>query len=123
MPKQKSFLRVFTETGPLVVLAVAIVFLVAILCGWFAAGVELIEWLFTFTRRWERFQVDELAIVLVALALGMTWFALRRYGDARREVKMRVEAQARLRESLAEQRRLAQSYVSLQEAERKALAR
>ena len=30
MPKQKSFLRVFTETGPLVVLAVAIAFLVGI---------------------------------------------------------------------------------------------
>jgi two-component system, NarL family, sensor histidine kinase UhpB len=101
----------------------AIVLVVALGCGWIAAHFELIEWLFTHSRPWERFQVDELAIVLVALALGMTWFALRRYGDARREVAMRVEAQARLTESLAEQRRLAQRYVLLQEAERKALAR
>jgi glucose-6-phosphate-specific signal transduction histidine kinase len=101
----------------------AIVLVAAAVCGWVAAHVELIEWLFTLTRRWERFQVDELAIVLVALAVGMTWFALRRYGDARREVRMRNEAQAKLTESLAEQRRLAQRYVLLQEAERKSLAR
>jgi glucose-6-phosphate-specific signal transduction histidine kinase len=101
----------------------AIVLIAAVACGWLAARVELIEWLFTYTRRFERFQVDELAIVLVALAIGMTWFALRRYADARREVVMRNEAQARLSESLAEQRRLAQRYVLLQEAERKALAR
>jgi glucose-6-phosphate-specific signal transduction histidine kinase len=107
--------RVWTDLAVVLGLAAA--------CWWVAAHVELIEWLFTHTRRWERFQLDELAIVLFALALGMTWFALRRYGDARREVRMRNEAQARLTESLAEQRRLAQRYVSLQEAERKALAR
>src|SRR5882672_1943109 len=101
----------------------AIVLIVAAACGALAARVELIEWLFTYTRPFERFQVDELAIVLVALAIGMTWFALRRYADARREVVMRNEAQAQLSESLAEQRRLAQRYVLLQEAERKALAR
>ena len=96
---------------------------VAVGCGWIAAHFELVEWLFTHSRPWERFQVDELAIVLVALAIGMTWFALRRYFDARREVAMRNEAQARLTESLGEQRRLAQRYVLLQEAERKAIAR
>jgi len=96
---------------------------VALVCGWAAAHVELMEWLFALTRRWERFQVDELAVVLVTLALGMTWFALRRYRDARAEMRRRNEAQARLAESLAEQRRLAQRYLLLQEAERKALAR
>jgi two-component system sensor histidine kinase UhpB len=101
----------------------AIVLIVATGCGWIAARFEVIEWLFTHSRPWERFQVDELAIVLVALAVGMTWFALRRYHNARREVRLRNEAQARLTESLAEQRRLAQRYLLLQEAERKALAR
>jgi two-component system sensor histidine kinase UhpB len=101
----------------------AIVLAAAAVCWWIAAHVELIEWLFAHTRGMERFQVDELAIVLVALAIGMTWFALRRYGDARREVIKRNEAQSRLTEALAEQRRLAQRYVLLQEAERKALAR
>src|SRR5207249_11570809 len=72
----------------------AIVLVTAVACGWIAADFELIERLFTLTRRWERFQVDELAIVLVALAIGMSWFALRRYADARRELAMRNEAQA-----------------------------
>jgi signal transduction histidine kinase len=107
--------RVWSDLG--VVLAGAAI------CWWIAAHVELIEWLFVHTRALERFQVDELAIVLVALAIGMTWFAMRRYVDARREVVKRNEAQSRLTEALAEQRRLAQRYVLLQEAERKALAR
>jgi glucose-6-phosphate-specific signal transduction histidine kinase len=101
----------------------AIVLVAAALCWWLASRLELIEWLFVHTRRLERFQVDELAIALVALAIGMTWFALRRYRDAKREVAKRIETQERLTESLAEQRRLAQRYVLLQEAERKALAR
>src|SRR5215472_9991581 len=101
----------------------AIVLIVAVTCGWVAAHVELIELLFKLSRQWERFQIDELAIVLVVLAIGMMWFALRRYTDARAEVRKRNEAQGRLTESLAEQRRLAQRYVLLQEAERKALAR
>ncbi len=101
----------------------AVVVALALVCGWSAARLELIEWLFTHTRSYERFQVDELAIVLFALALGLTWFALRRYGDALREMQRRNEAQSQLAESLAEQRRLAQRYVLLQEAERKALAR
>ena len=42
---------------------------------------------------------------------------------AKREVVKRIEAQSRLTEALAQQRRLAQRYVLLQEAERKALAR
>jgi len=101
----------------------AIVLIVAGACWWIAANVELIEWLYVLTRQWERFQVDELAVVLVALAIGMTWFALRRYSDARSEVRRRNEAQGRLAESLIEQRRLAQRYLLMQEAERKALAR
>ncbi|HMF27853.1 MAG TPA: hypothetical protein VKE42_03720, partial [Candidatus Cybelea sp.] len=74
----------------------AIVLIVAGACWWIAANVELIEWLYVLTRQWERFQVDELAVVLVALAIGMTWFALRRYSDARSEVRRRNEAQGRL---------------------------
>jgi two-component system, NarL family, sensor histidine kinase UhpB len=101
----------------------AIVLIVAAACWWIAANVELIEWLYVLTRQWERFQIDELAVVLVALAIGMMWFALRRYSDARAEVRRRNEAQGRLAESLGEQRRLAQRYVLMQEAERKALAR
>src|SRR5262249_5359097 len=94
----------------------AIVLGVAAGCGWGAARFELTEWLLPHPRPGERSGVDGWAFVLVALARGMVWFALRRYHDARREVARRNEAQARLSESLGEQRRLAQRYVLLQEA-------
>lgn len=102
---------------------VAIVLAISLACGWVSARLELVEHLFAATRRWERFQIDDLAVVLVALALGLAWFAARRYAEARREVAHRLVAEGRLSDSLAEQRRLAQRTVTLQEEERKALAR
>jgi signal transduction histidine kinase len=62
-------------------------------------------------------------IVLIAFALGMAWFAYRRYREAHAELVHRTDVQARLAEALAEQKRLAQRYLRLQEEERKALAR
>lgn len=96
---------------------------VALVCGWAAASFELIERLFVWTRRFERFQLDEVGVGVLVLAIGMLWFALRRYQDALREAQRHNDAQAQLAESLVEQRRLAQRYVLMQEAERKALAR
>ena len=72
---------------------------------------------------YERYQLDELPSVLLALGLGLTWFATRRYGEARREIARRKSAEAQLAAALADNRRLAQQYVELQEMERKALAR
>lgn len=96
---------------------------VALVCGWAAASFELIERLFVWTRRFEHFQLDEVGVGVLILAIGMLWFALRRYQDALREAQRHNDAQAQLAESLVEQRRLAQRYVLMQEAERKALAR
>src|SRR6185437_11394253 len=98
------------------------------------AIVTLATWvvcvLFNFTeilRRlnapYERYQLDELPSVLLVLGLGLTWFATRRYGEARQEIVRRKSAEAQLAAALAENRRLAQQYVELQESERKALAR
>jgi two-component system, NarL family, sensor histidine kinase UhpB len=78
-------------------------------------------------RRWtapfERFQLDELPAVLVVLAAGLAWFAARRYGEAGRELRRRRLAEAQLEAALLDNRRLAQQYVRLQEAEQKRLAR
>jgi glucose-6-phosphate-specific signal transduction histidine kinase len=57
------------------------------------------------------------------LALGFAWFAWRRYHEAAVEVKKRLEAEAQLFQTLAENQRLGQQYVLVQESERKALAR
>lgn len=97
----------------LVVLGAAVLF----------SHVELNEWLFASTRRWEALQVDELPAVLVVLAVGLSWFAWRRYRDAHAELGKRQAAEAQLEALLLENRRLAHKYLQAQEAERKSLAR
>jgi signal transduction histidine kinase len=84
---------------------------------------DLSEALRRWTAPWERFQLDELPAVLVVLAAGLAWFAARRYRDAGRELHRRKLAEAQLETALADNRRLSQQYVELQEAERKNLAR
>jgi two-component system sensor histidine kinase UhpB len=81
------------------------------------------EMLRRLTAPYERYQFDELPSVLLVLGLGLTWFATRRYGEARREIARRKSAELQLAAALADNRRLAQQYLELQESERKALAR
>ncbi|HEY2035618.1 MAG TPA: histidine kinase [Steroidobacteraceae bacterium] len=90
-----------------------------VLCGVF----NVTETLRHVTAPYERYQLDELPSMLLVLGLGLTWFATRRYGEAREEIVRRMRAEAQLAAALADNRRLAQQYVELQEAERKALAR
>lgn len=102
--------------------------------GVLVAVVTIVTWilcgLFNFTevlRRlnapYERYQLDELPTVLLVLGLGLTWFAVRRYAEARQEIARRKSAEMQLAAALADNRRLAQQYVERQESERKALAR
>lgn len=85
--------------------------------------VELNEWLFAWTRQWEALQIDEAPAVLVVLATCLSWFAWRRYREARAELMKRQAAEVRLAALLLENRRLAQQYLQAQEAERKSVAR
>lgn len=87
------------------------------------AHVELNEWIFVNTRPWEALQVDELPAVLAVLTTCMSWFAWRRYREARTELTKRQIAEAQLAALLLENRRLAQQYLHAQETERKSLAR
>ena len=84
---------------------------------------ELSEWLFAYTRRWEALQIDEGLPILVVLATCLSWFAWRRYREARDELSKRHAAEDRLAALLIENRRLAQQYSQAQEAERKSVAR
>lgn len=90
-----------------------------VLCALF----NVTEMLRRLNAPYERYQLDELPTVLLVLGLGLTWFAARRYGEARQEILRRKSAEAQLAAALADNRRLAQQYVDLQETERKALAR
>ncbi len=91
---------------------------------WVVCGIfNVTEMLRRLTAPYERYQLDELPVVLLVLGLGLTWFAMRRYGEATQEITRRKSAEAQLATALADNRRLAQQYVELQETERKSLAR
>jgi two-component system sensor histidine kinase UhpB len=91
----------------------------ALLCARFDVAERLLVW----THPRESYQLDELPVVLLVLATGLVWFAGRRRREARRELKGRRAAELRLAASLADNRRLTQLYLNVQEAERKAIAR
>lgn len=100
-----------------------IVLLVVLVAAVLFTQVELNEWLFARTRKWEALQIDEVPTVLVVLATCLSWFAWRRYREARAELLKRQAAEVRLAALLLENRRLAQQYLQAQEAERKSVAR
>jgi signal transduction histidine kinase len=99
-----------------------IVLLVTACVGAIAVYVELNEYMFAATRRWEVLQLDELPMTLLALTISLAWFAWRRYRDARAELGRRRAAEQRTSELLRENRHLAQQYLQAQESERKLLA-
>ena len=84
---------------------------------------DLSEKLMAWAHVHERLQVDELPAVLLAMAICLIWFSTRRYLEARRQLALRWTAESGLAAALAENQRLAQQYLDIQEYERKALAR
>jgi two-component system, NarL family, sensor histidine kinase UhpB len=102
---------------------VAVVVVLTAAAAILSVRLNLSEVLLSWTRPRERFQLDELPGVLLALAVCLIWFSLRRYLEARREIVHRRRAEASLATALSENRRLAQQYLQIQESERRALAR
>jgi two-component system sensor histidine kinase UhpB len=102
-----------------IVLMVIVAGAAAYACAKFNLSEALLNW----TRPFERLQLDELPAILLVIAISLIWFARRRYAEASRQLELRRAAEARLAELLAENKRLAQQYVDIQESERKALAR
>lgn len=84
---------------------------------------ELSEALLQWMQRWEAYQVDELPGVLLFLATAMAWFAWRRVRETRAELQRRVALEAALETALEANRRLSRAQVTLQEEERKSIAR
>jgi two-component system sensor histidine kinase UhpB len=93
--------------------------LAAALCMRFNVG----ELTYSLTRRFERFQLDELPPTLVVLALGLAWFAWRRYRESQRELLHRRALEEETERLLADNRRLASENIGAQENERRHLAR
>lgn len=101
----------------------AIVALSTAVAGLLFARIDLSESLFDITRTWEHLQLDEAPATLLVLAVGLAWFAWRRYREARAELVARQRAESELASLLEQHRRLAKEFVQLQESERKTLAR
>jgi signal transduction histidine kinase len=91
----------------------------AMLCVW----LELSERVLVWTRPQERFQLDELPVVLLFLASALAWYAWRRVAEARAELMRRQRTEVQLRDALAQNRQLALARVHAQEDERRTLAR
>src|SRR5471032_1463349 len=91
----------------------AITVLTAALCMRFEFG----EITYSLTRRFERFQLDELPPTLVVLALGLAWFAWRRYRESQRELLHRRVLEEQAERLLADNRRLASESIGAQENE------
>ncbi|SAK73401.1 two-component hybrid sensor and regulator [Caballeronia catudaia] len=94
-----------------------------IVAGALFARFDFSELAYRWTRSAERFQLDELPPTLVVLALGLAWFAWRRYREAQSEVQRRRALEEEAEHLLAENRRLANQALAAQETERRHLAR
>jgi len=71
----------------------------------------------------EEYNLDELPLIMIFLAVAMAWFSWRRMMEARAEISRRLRAEAILKQTLEQNRRLAQAHVRVQEDERRHLAR
>lgn len=100
-----------------------LVLAITALSGVLAARFNWNESLYALTRREEYFQIDELPISILVLLAGLMWLSWRRYRHASRELRARRAAEAQLAGVLAENRRLAQENLRIQEGERHHLAR
>jgi two-component system, NarL family, sensor histidine kinase UhpB len=114
--------RARSESTTRVLCDLALVAAATVACGALAIHFEWTERLFAWTRRTESLQLDELSFVLLSLAIGLAWFAARRWRGTRRELTDRLAVEAQLARALDEQRRLARQFVEQQERERKRLS-
>ena len=88
-----------------------------------AAYFELHEAFSRWVSPYERWQLDELPLTLLALASALSWFALRRWRDAVSEIERRLAAERRIAELATRNRDLARELIVTQEQERRSIAR
>lgn len=106
-----------TPMDLLVVLGIAVATFVG------AGQLELHEAFSYWVSKYERWELDELPVTLLALAVGFVWFAFRRWRDACAEIEQRMAAERRVAELAERNRDLARQLIAAQETERRALAR
>ena len=95
----------------------------ALIFAMMSVHLELFEHLLAWTQPHERYQLDELPGVLLFTACGLAWYAWRRVAEVREELALRRDVEDRLREALAENRKLTMAALRKQEEDRRDLAR
>src|ERR1700687_1721016 len=100
----------------------ALIAVISISAAIICVKLDLSEALLGWTRLHERLQLDELPAVVLVVATCLMWFSARRFFKARGHLVLRRATEDRLADALAENQRLAQQYLEMQECERKALA-
>jgi two-component system sensor histidine kinase UhpB len=91
--------------------------------GVLSSRLEISERSVPWLRQHEALQLDELPFTLLVLSLSLAWFAWRRVRDTQVELVERKAAQARVSDLLAHNRDLTQRLFTVQEDERRLLAR
>ncbi|MEX3970303.1 ATP-binding protein [Paraburkholderia caribensis] len=112
-----------TESRPVAWRDFTCVVVLTVIVGALCSVFDVSEIAYRWSRRAERYQLDELPVTLFVLAAGLAWFSWRRYRDSQKELQRRREAEQEAARLLAENRRLASQGIEAQEAERRHLAR
>ena len=84
---------------------------------------EISEFVARRTEMFERWQLDELPLTLMVLALGMAWFASRRVAELREALAAKARAETETAQLLRQNRDLARQLIGIQEEERRTIAR
>ena len=84
---------------------------------------DLAEHIAMLAANYEFIQLDELPLVLLAVAIAATWFSRRRMRDLTAEIARRTKAEQEIAQLLEENRALSQHARQIQEDERRNLAR
>lgn len=93
--------------------------------GFFGLSVslELSERVASLTGGYESWQLDELPLTLLVLALGLAWFVARRMRELRAALAAQARAEAASTALLQQNQALAQQLIGAQEEERRSIAR
>jgi two-component system sensor histidine kinase UhpB len=100
-----------------------IVAAVTLLAGCLSIHFEIRERIFGWLQLGEHYQLDELPGILLVFTCGLLWFSHRRHQDMRLEIGKRERVESQLAHLLEENRRMSQQVITVQEAERRNLAR
>lgn len=89
----------------------------------FAIKINLAETLAENLEDYEYLQLDEIPFLLLFSAIALVWFAWRRIDEQKMEIALRVAAEVKSAQLLAENKSLTQHILKVQEFERLELAR